>query len=288
MKRVVVPDRRVWIDASVRGTVPPAPVTVTRAAAGSASTSNPSACSASVMASVSSAKRAPSMTDVPEASAAATRARLVRLLEPGTTTVASSGPERGSTASSAGKVGGSAATGATRAARATGGSRGRAGPGEGPRPRSTRARRAACRPRPSAASTVWSDRRFTPRSVASTATAATWPGSLRHRDAHLGDVVGGGHPAGQVAPRVLGRGEVGEQPGAVAGVDQGPEPRQLLDQVVERGQDGRAVRGADVGPDVGAAGGDPGHVAEAAGRQAQQRAGAPRSARWRGASARPR
>ena len=48
------------------------------------------------MASVSSANRTPSSVLVPEARAAQTRARLVMLFDPGTTTVASTGPARGS------------------------------------------------------------------------------------------------------------------------------------------------------------------------------------------------
>ena len=48
------------------------------------------------MASVSSATSAPSSVLRPSASAAATRARLVMLFDPGGTTVASSGPATGS------------------------------------------------------------------------------------------------------------------------------------------------------------------------------------------------
>ena len=63
-----------------------------------------------------------------------------------------------------------------------------------------------------------------------------------------------------------------EQAVAVLGRDAVPHRGEVSDQRVERVDDGGGVLGADVRPDAGMAGGDAGHVAEAAGGQPEQRA----------------
>ena len=77
---------------------PPVPVTPTRRAASSTASPAPSATSAERMAPASSATRAFSIVDEPSASAAHTSARFVRLFEPGTVTVTSTGWSIGATA----------------------------------------------------------------------------------------------------------------------------------------------------------------------------------------------
>ena len=57
---------------------------------------------------------------------------------------------------------------------------------------------------------------------------------------------------------------------AVVAVDDVADLAEAFDQAVEGGHDRRAVLGADVEPDAGVPAGDAGHVAKAAGRQAQQ------------------
>ena len=88
--RAVVPDPRTSISASPDPSEPPDPTT-TRSSP-SHRTETPNRLRLSTMASVSSARRAPSSRLVPDASAATTRARLVMLLEPGRRTVPATGP----------------------------------------------------------------------------------------------------------------------------------------------------------------------------------------------------
>ena len=103
-KRPVVPD---WRASNAAAASPrrPEPVTTIVAAASSVDTSAPSPTSAPTIAQVSSANNAPLSRLVPRASAAQTRARLVRLFEPGTTTSARGGRASGSTASTSGTAG---------------------------------------------------------------------------------------------------------------------------------------------------------------------------------------
>ena len=94
-KRLVVPDSRMSRASGPGAAGRRCPDTVSRPAARPRPSPCPSATRAVRMASVSSATRAPSTVDVPSASAAHTSARLVRLFDPGTATVASSGPGQG-------------------------------------------------------------------------------------------------------------------------------------------------------------------------------------------------
>src|SRR3954447_6160939 len=96
MNRAVVPDWRTSSSALVAGIGPPVPSTVTVSPL--VRISSPRRRRQSTIASVSSATKAPRRVLWPAARAAATRARLVMLFDPGGTTVAASGPLIGSMA----------------------------------------------------------------------------------------------------------------------------------------------------------------------------------------------
>ena len=93
--RIVVPELPQKRSAPLSGMCPLHPVTSTAQSPSSAVTAIPRARRASIISNVSSANRTFLRTLVPSASEAATSARLVRLFDPGSTTVASSGPEAG-------------------------------------------------------------------------------------------------------------------------------------------------------------------------------------------------
>ena len=112
-----------------------------------------------------------------------------------------------------------------------------------------------------------------PASAASEVISASDARPVGHGDAQLGQVVGPGDAGGQVAPGRAGRFEHFEQGGtvvaghAVAHRRAGRRPACRAWPTMAPG-----VLGADVGPDARVPGRHPGHVAEAAGGQAQQRA----------------
>ena len=95
-------------------------------------------------------------------------------------------------------------------------------------------------------------------------------GTVDHRDAHLDQALGPGYALGQGPPGGGGPVEHLEQPVPVAVGHPPAHVGQGGDERVERVDDGPGVLVADVGPDAGLPGGDPGHVAEAAGRQLEQ------------------
>ncbi len=111
---------------------------------------------------------------------------------------------------------------------------------------------------------------LTPSSAASVKTSAAAPGRSGMADADLGQVGGAGDPAGQVGPGRAGAGEHGRGARRVAPATTSRMRPSPVDQAVEPVDDGDAVLVADVGPDGRVPGGDAGHVAEAAGGQAQQ------------------
>src|SRR5690606_17524772 len=96
-------------------------------------------------------------------------------------------------------------------------------------------------------------------------------GPVGHRHADLAEVGRGAEPGRQVDPGGPGLLERRQQRVPVAGGDDLAHVAQRLDELVEDLDDGGAVVVADVGPDAGVAGRDPGHVPEPAGRQPQQR-----------------
>ena len=93
----MVPESRASTSATSARGRPATPSTVIRPEDQSAAIVAPRARRPSTMASVSSACRALVSTEVPSASAAHTRARLVMLLEPGSVTATSRGPLSGAT-----------------------------------------------------------------------------------------------------------------------------------------------------------------------------------------------
>ena len=95
-KRAVVPDWRTSSTTSRRQGAPALPVTVARWSMGSWSTAMPSMSRHPNIASVSSLSSTPSSLEVPSARAAQTSARFVKLFDPGTGTIALTGPPNGS------------------------------------------------------------------------------------------------------------------------------------------------------------------------------------------------
>ena len=89
---MVVPELPQASSASLAGTLPPQPVTSARQLASSSVIAMPSSPSAAIINRVSSANKRPRRMLVPSASPARISARLVMLFDPGSVTVASSGP----------------------------------------------------------------------------------------------------------------------------------------------------------------------------------------------------
>ena len=112
---------------------------------------------------------------------------------------------------------------------------------------------------------------LTSSSAASVVTSASTPArsGTGTRTSHSWS--GRADASGQVATGELRALEHGQQRVAVGLVHRGAHVAEPGDEAVEHVDDRRAVLGADVGPDAGMTGGDPGHVAEAAGREPQQR-----------------
>ncbi len=95
-------------------------------------------------------------------------------------------------------------------------------------------------------------------------------GPVRHRDPQLSQVLGS-HDAGrEIPPGRAGPLEGAEERVVVPRGDAVTHHAQVANQCIEGLHDGQGVLGADVGPDAGMAGRDPGHVAEAPSGQAQQ------------------
>ena len=97
------------------------------------------------------------------------------------------------------------------------------------------------------------------------------PGTVRDRDPELGERLGMDDPARQVASGVSGHCEAVLDLVPIAAVDRGAQLTEIADQVIERVDDGRSIRLADVESDVGTTTGDPRHVPEPARSEAQER-----------------
>src|SRR5579875_3067929 len=101
------------------------------------------------------------------------------------------------------------------------------------------------------------------------------PLAVRDGDPQLGQAVGPGGSGRQGAAGRAGPAQELEQAGPIGPGNLGSQLGEVGQQAVQPGHDGLGVLGADVAPDVGLAGGDPGYVPEPAGGQAQQGAVGP-------------
>ena len=118
-----------------------------------------------------------------------------------------------------------------------------------------------------------------PIAPASVVTSASEPGRSAIGTCSSTSSTSDGMPRRQASPGGARTLQHVEQAVAIAGRDQGAHAGERVDVLVERGDDRVTVRDADVGPDPGMARGDPGHVAEPARREPEQRAcSAPRVA----------